>query len=156
MKKYYLAYGSNLNIEQMAYRCPDAVPVGTGAIPGYELLFKGSKTGAYLTIEKAADSFVPVAVWAVTPEDEAALDRYEGCPRFYYKTELTIIMRETVGGRLRGIKAFVYIMHEDREPALPRGEYVNICARGYQAFNFNPEALRRAIARTKELINERH
>lgn len=57
--------------------------------------------------------------------------------------------------KLREIKAFVYIMHEDREPALPRGEYVNTCARGYQAFNFNPEALRRAIARTKELINER-
>lgn len=156
MRKYYLAYGSNLNVNQMAYRCPNASPVGTGAIPGYELLFKGSKTGAYLTIEKAADSFVPVAVWAVTPEDEAALDRYEGCPNFYYKKEIAIIMRETVGGKLRAVKAFVYIMHEDRAPALPRGEYVNICARGYQAFHFNPEALRRAIARTKELINERH
>ena len=156
MRKYYLAYGSNLNVNQMAYRCPNARPVGTGAIPGYELLFKGSKTGAYLTIEKSADSFVPVAVWAVTPEDEAALDRYEGCPNFYYKKELTLTMRETAGGKLRAVKAFVYIMHENREPALPRGEYVNICARGYQAFNFNPEALRRAIARTKELINERH
>ena len=156
MKKYYLAYGSNLNVNQMASRCPNARPVGTGAIPGYELLFKGSKTGAYLTIEKAADSFVPVAVWAVTPEDEAALDRYEGWPRFYYKKEIAITMRETVGGKLRAVKAFAYIMHEDREPALPRGEYVNICARGYQAFHFNPEALRRAIARTKELINERH
>lgn len=156
MRKYYLAYGSNLNVNQMAYRCPNARPVGTGAIPGYELLFKGSKTGAYLTIEKAADSFVPVAVWAVTPEDEAALDRYEGCPNFYYKKELTINMRETVGGKLRAVKALVYIMHENREPALPRGEYVNICAGGYQAFHFNPEALRRAIARTKELINERH
>ena len=156
MKKYYLAYGSNLNVNQMAYRCPNARPVGTGAIPGYELLFKGSKTGAYLTIEKAADSFVPVAVWAVTPEDEAALDRYEGCPNFYYKKEIAITMRETVGGKLRGVKAFVYIMHENREAALPRGEYVNTCAQGYQAFHFNPEALRRAIARTKELINERH
>ena len=156
MRKYYLAYGSNLNVNQMAHRCPNARAVGTGAIPGYELLFKGSKTGAYLTIEKAADSFVPVAVWAVTPEDEAALDRYEGCPNFYYKKEIAITMRETVGGKLRAVKAFAYIMHEDREPALPRGEYVNICARGYQAFHFNPEALRRAIARTKELINERH
>lgn len=156
MRKYYLAYGSNLNVNQMAYRCPNARPVGTGAIPGYELLFKGSKTGAYLTIERAADSFVPVAVWAVTQEDEAALDRYEGCPNFYYKKEIAITMRETVGGKLRAVKAFVYIMHENRAPALPRGEYVNTCARGYQAFHFNPEALRRAIARTKELINERH
>ena len=26
-KKYYLAYGSNLNLEQMAFRCPNAKPI---------------------------------------------------------------------------------------------------------------------------------
>ena len=51
MKRYYLAYGSNLNLQQMALRCPMAKPVGTAVIRDYELLFKGSKTGAYLTIE---------------------------------------------------------------------------------------------------------
>ena len=50
--KYYLAYGSNLNIRQMQMRCPGAKPVGTMVLKGYELLFKGSKTGSYLTIEK--------------------------------------------------------------------------------------------------------
>ena len=74
MPKYYLAYGSNLNIKQMAYRCPTARPVGTAVIKGYELLFKGSKTGAYLTIEKAENSSVPVAVWEVTDDDEKRLD----------------------------------------------------------------------------------
>ena len=33
MKKYYIAYGSNLNVEQMRYRCPDAKIVGTSVIP---------------------------------------------------------------------------------------------------------------------------
>ena len=51
MKKYYLAYGSNLNIPQMQYRCPEARIVGTAVIEGYRLLFNGSKTGSYLTIE---------------------------------------------------------------------------------------------------------
>ena len=50
--KYYLAYGSNLNIRQMQMRCPGAKPVGTMVLEDYELLFKGSKTGSYLTIEK--------------------------------------------------------------------------------------------------------
>ena len=65
MKRYYLAYGSNLNLEQMSYRCPDAKCIGTARLLGYELLFKGSKTGAYLTIEKAKryNSFVPVGVF---------------------------------------------------------------------------------------------
>lgn len=87
MKKYYLAYGSNLNIQQMKYRCPDAKPVGTAWIHGYQLMFKGSKTGSYLTIEKAEKSKVPVVVWDVSGSDECRLDAYEGCPTFYYKTK---------------------------------------------------------------------
>lgn len=82
MKKYYLAYGSNLNIQQMKYRCPDAKPVGTAWIHGYQLLFKGSKTGSYLTIEKTEKAKVPVAVWEVSGSDECRLDIYEGATRF--------------------------------------------------------------------------
>ena len=51
-RKYYIAYGSNLNISQMAVRCPEAFVYGIAEIKDYELLFKGSRTGAYLTIEK--------------------------------------------------------------------------------------------------------
>ena len=49
-KRYYLAYGSNLNIRQMRMRCPSARIIGTAEIKDYELLIKGSHTGAYLTI----------------------------------------------------------------------------------------------------------
>ena len=45
MKKYYIAYGSNMDERQMAVRCRDAGLVGTGFIQGYELLFKGTLTG---------------------------------------------------------------------------------------------------------------
>lgn len=93
MKKYYLAYGSNLNIRQMALRCPTAKPVGTAVIEDYELLFKGSKTGSYLTIEPKAGAEVPVAVWSVELADEERLDVYEGFPTFYYKTELELSVR---------------------------------------------------------------
>ena len=81
-KRYYIAYGSNLNIPQMRMRCPGARIIGTSVIEGYRLLFKGSRTGSYLTIEPQEGAGVPVAAWAVTEEDEAALDRYEGCGRF--------------------------------------------------------------------------
>lgn len=43
MKRYYLAYGSNLNIRQMRYRCPGAKPIGITAIPDYQLLYKGKQ-----------------------------------------------------------------------------------------------------------------
>ena len=47
----YIAYGSNLNKEQMARRCPTARYVGTGMVEGYELKFKGRPEGAYATID---------------------------------------------------------------------------------------------------------
>lgn len=49
-KRYYIAYGSNLNVPQMRMRCPRATILGTANLTGWELLFKGSKTGSYLTI----------------------------------------------------------------------------------------------------------
>ena len=64
-KRFYLAYGSNLNIPQMQRRCPTAKIVGVAEIEDYELLFKGSKTGSYLTIEPKKGAMVPVAVWEI-------------------------------------------------------------------------------------------
>ena len=111
MKRYYLAYGSNLNIRQMRYRCPTAKPIGITAIPDYELLYKGSGTGAYLTIEPKKDGLVPIAVWEVTEADEKRLDAYEGCPTFYYKKELRLPVKLR-NGKTKKVDAFIYIMHE--------------------------------------------
>ena len=93
--------------------------VGTSVIVDYQLLFKGSKTGSYLTIEPKEGSSVPVAVWSVSETDELALDRYEGYPSFYYKKELQIPITGIRTGKVRVRKAFVYIMHEERPLGLP-------------------------------------
>jgi len=37
----YIAYGSNLHLEQMAQRCPTAEVVGAGRMEGYDLRFRG-------------------------------------------------------------------------------------------------------------------
>ena len=147
-KKYYLAYGSNLNINQMAYRCPTAKPVGTAVIKGYEILYKGSKSGAYLTIEQNPDSFVPVAVWEVTEFDEKNLDRYEGFPDFYYKKQVSIQICK-MNGRRQKVDAFVYIMHESRELGIPSEHYVRVCAEGYRNFGFDLEILKAAYIKSK-------
>lgn len=52
MKRLYIAYESNLNVRQMKTRCPKAKILGTAKLKGLELLFKGSKSGSYLTIEE--------------------------------------------------------------------------------------------------------
>ena len=140
MKKYYLAYGSNLNLRQMALRCHTAKPVGTAVIKDYELLFKGSKTGAYLTIEPKSGAEVHVAVWSVEPADEKRLDVYEGFPTFYYKTELELSVRYFSGKNVVR-KAFVYIMHEERPIGIPSNYYMRTCLEGYDTFGFDRNVL---------------
>lgn len=56
----YYAYGSNLNLRQMARRCPTAKLLGTGVIPDYELLFRGREEGhSYLTVRPCPGAQVP-------------------------------------------------------------------------------------------------
>lgn len=144
-KRYYIAYGSNLNIPQMRMRCPGARIIGTSVIEDYQLLFKGSKTGSYLTIEPMEGAEVPVVIWEVTETDEKALDRYEGYPNFYYKKEMNMDIKGIRTGKVRRRDAFVYIMHEEREIGIPSWYYVNTCLDGYRAFGFDEKYLFDAI-----------
>ena len=153
-RKYYIAYGSNLNKEQIRFRCPQAEIIGTSEIKDYELLFKGSQTGSYLTIEKKGGGSVPVAVWATTAADEAALDRYEGFPTFYYKAEMKLLIKGIRTGKIRNRRCYVYIMHENRPLGMPSGYYVSTCLDGYRAFGFKEEILMRAIENGRRMSHE--
>ncbi len=149
MKKYYLAYGSNLNLEQMMYRCPDARPIGTSEIQNYELLFKGSKTGSYLTIERENGAHVPVVVWEITERDERALDRYEGFPDFYYKVPMALPVRLLRTGKTKQMETFVYIMHENRSLGVPTDYYLETCLEGYRVFGFDERLLAQAYEKSR-------
>lgn len=156
MKKYYIAYGSNLNVPQMRRRCPNAAILGTANLKGWELLFKGSKTGSYLTIEECGGGTVPVVIWEVTPSDESALDRYEGYPSFYYKREIRVQYKGIRTGRRRSVTAFAYIMHEDRPVGVPSEFYMRTCLDGYDTFFFDKAVLRSAYDKCREMSrNER-
>lgn len=151
-KRYYIAYGSNLSVTQMHWRCPDAKVVGKGELKDWRLLFKGSKTGSYLTIERCKGSRVPVAVWEVSERDETALDRYEGYPSFYYKEELPFEYSGIRTGKKHKATVFVYIMHEDRPLGIPSEHYLNICATGYYLFKFDTKYLKEALRYSEEVM----
>lgn len=143
-EKFYIAYGSNLNLPQMKNRCPTAQPVGTAEIRNYELLFRGSKTGAYATIESSEGSSVPALLWRVKKKDEAALDRYEGYPRFYEKESMDIELNgETV-------TAFVYVMTEGHCLEVPSDSYLRTIEEGYKTAGFDTKVLEAAVIQTKD------
>ena len=149
-KRFYIAYGSNLNLPQMRGRCPGATVVGTAVIEDYRLLFKGSKTGSYLTIEPWEGGRVPVAVWEVTAADERSLDRYEGYPVFYRKIGMALDVTLTGSGEVRSLEGFAYAMYADRPLGIPSNSYFVTCAQGYRSFGFDPNILLDAYVNSKE------
>lgn len=154
MKRYYIAYGSNLNVKQMKMRCPGATILGTAKLKNYELLFKGRKTGSYLTIEKKEGSTVPVVIWEVTESDEKSLDRYEGYPIFYYKKEMKLQYKGIRIGKRRTVNAFVYIMHEENPVGVPSIYYMKTCIDGYDTFYFDKNILINAYKKSMEMCSD--
>ena len=144
MKKYYLAYGSNLNMEEMKQRCPFSVPIGATIINNYRLVYKGTKYTSYLTIEPCEGSIVPVGVYEITPMDESNLDFYEGTPTFYSKEMITV---DLYG---EPIEALVYIMNPKYSYNIPTTTYVLRCINGYRSFKFDTKFLETALATTKD------
>ena len=147
-KRLYLAYGSNLSIEQMRFRCPEAKIVGTAEIENHRLMYKGSKSGAYATVEPEEGQTVPVLVWAISPRDEASLDRYEGYPTFYYKKDLPVEIKTLQGKPLGEYEAMVYIMDERRVHGMPSPHYEGILREGYDRFGFDEAILDEALGYT--------
>ena len=154
-KRYYIAYGSNLNVAQMVRRCPGAKPIGTAVLENYILYFKGSGSGCYLTIEQKSGGKVPVAIWEVTPEDEKALDRYEGFPRFYCKHNFTLNVTAFDEKTTAELECFAYIMTEGREVGLPTPYYLATCIQGYKDFGFDTRILKRTVERMRKILWKR-
>lgn len=138
----YFAYGSNINLEQMAHRCPDAQIVGPVTLENYELQFRGS---GFATVAPKKGSTVHGLVWKLTPNCEQSLDRYEGYPRHY--TKQTVTVKDAAGNE---IPVMVYIMAEPycRQPALPSPYYYRVIQRGFEANGLPVESLQAAWSRT--------
>lgn len=144
---YCAAYGSNLNEERMLGRCPGAEVFGTSMITGYRLLFKQSRTGSYATIEQDANCRVPVVIYKMTPEDEASLDRHEGCPRYYYKREFLLPVWGTNGRKKRNRRnCIAYVLHEHRMLGYPTAGYYRLLDEGYERWGFDKAWLRKALS----------
>lgn len=139
-KRYYIAYGSNLSVEQMAHRCPDAKVAGCGILYGWQLMFNGCAT-----IQRNPEKNTPVLIWEISERDEKRLDIYEGYPRYYFKQELEVETFPLDGGAPVNLTAMVYIMSEGFDRGDPTPFYYSILENGYKAFHFPMHVLRQAL-----------
>ena len=119
----YVAYGSNMNLEQMAYRCPNSKVVGNGKLCGWKLVFNVHAD----IIKSNKNDIVPVVVWNIADEDWRMLDRYEGYPSYYVKEVVDVVLDN---GETE--EAIVYVMAENRKGIYPpASSYFNCIFKGY-------------------------
>ena len=138
----YIAYGSNMSVEQMAHRCPGAKIVGTGKIEDYSLLFRGRPYSAVATVEQGrAKSKVPVLVWEIDKNHERALDIYEGFPTLYTKVNIPVQMDN--GEYIE--TAMAYVIDPTLDFGAPSAYYFSILRDAYLEFGFNMEILKHAV-----------
>lgn len=148
---YYIAYGSNLNMAQMAQRCPHAVPVGKGHLVDYKLEFR-----YHATIVPCKGESVPVVVWAVSDTDMYNLDRYEGFPRYYRRAIVKVGMFSlttnlaTTKDEPAEVEGIVYIMNGGRLSE-PCEQYFDIILEGYRRFGLSKKKLDTALYESMEV-----
>ena len=110
----YFAYGSNLNVPQMAARCPDADGPERATLADHDWLINERGVA---TLEPFIGSEVHGVVWRISDRDLAALDSAEGVPVRYRRDRLVV---QTARGP---VEAWVYIDHRV-EPGPPRPGYL--------------------------------
>ena len=130
MTKIYLAYGSNLNHQQMAERCPNANYLGNTELKDWRLIFK-----SVATIERELGKYVPVGIFQITNECEKALDIYEDYPHLYDKKELDVILDGSQ------VTAMTYVMVGKYGIAPPSRKYFNVISEGYKNCGLNSDFL---------------
>ena len=136
--RVFATYGAGLNRAEMAKHCPTAKPIGTVELKNFKLAFRGGNANALATIEKAKGGIIPALLWEITPQEEAALDRWIGMPEQYRK--------ETAKVRWNGtaVDALVYILIGSKPRNKPSAFYYSTLLEGYKAAGFDTEILKAA------------
>lgn len=135
-RRLYIAYGSNINLEQMSNRCPNSKVIGKEMLKGYELEFRG-----VATIVPNDKSEVPILIWEIDGRDERSLDRYEGFPNLYRKELFEI----EVDGEKK--ECMAYLMNKG-QISPPTSYYYNVINQGYEANGMDKSYLRAALERS--------
>lgn len=135
-----------MNLDQMAYRCPDAELIGTVRLDDYRLTFAGGSGVA--TILPCPGSHVDGVLWEISETDEQQLGHYEGFPRFYGKETVTVKDGED---REHIVMAYTMNAPYRDELALPSGSYLYGILSGCRQNDLDMDPVYDAFERT---VNE--
>lgn len=137
----YFAYGMNTNLNEMAFRCPNAVSLGGAVLPDHEFRFARHADVIYYP------GFTTRGVlWEITPECERALDALEGFPNYYLKKTVQVLHEG------KEVEAMVYYMTGDQPDEAPSEGYLMMLYEGYAQHDVSAKQ----IVESLDYINAYH
>ena len=152
-EKHYFAYGSNMNLNQMAFRCPDAEVVEPVRLEGYCLAFRTNGGGnGVATILPEEGSYVDGVLWRISERDEQHLDHYEGFPYLYGKEPVTVTNQD---GVRQEIMAYTMNSPYKDVPALPSPSYLEGILHGCRQNDIALEPVLEAVRRTQQELPQK-
>lgn len=144
----YFAYGSNMNVGQMMFRCPDAQRVETVRLEDYCLAFRTNGVGnGVATVLPEPGSHVTGVLWRISERDEERLDLYEGFPILYGKEP---VMVKSHDGRSMEVMAYTINPPYRDVPALPSPAYLEGILNGCRQNGLSLRLVREAVERTRQ------
>ena len=147
MNKMYLyfAYGSNMNPQRIASRCPGAIVVGIATLRDYKVSER-----LYADIDYEEGSEIQGILYLITDKHLNALDRFEGYPSVYRRIWVDVEL---------GNETYHAITYEmSCETKIVRNnipypeEYRKICSDGAKFYKIKNNFLRKQKMKTVKLI----
>jgi gamma-glutamylcyclotransferase (GGCT)/AIG2-like uncharacterized protein YtfP len=133
-RDFYFAYGSNMNPDQMAARCPEARPASVAILEGWNVAIN-SRGVATIVPDEARG--VEGVLWCVSETCLRSLDRYEGVAGGLYVRETFQVRREH-----EFVPAVVYVASSS-DPGEPRPGYLAGILHGANHFGLSRTYRRR-------------
>src|SRR6476620_9386923 len=125
----YFAYGSNMDRDAMAARCPASKAIGIGRLMRHRFIIFSE---GYASVMRNPASTTWGLLWDLAMSDMPALDRYESLSTGLYTRLIQPIVSEH-GPR----RAIVYV-GRDAEPGLPKPSYMEGILEAAEALRLPP------------------
>jgi gamma-glutamylcyclotransferase len=125
---WYFAYASNMKRAQMQSRAGEILEERLATLPDYEVAFNKKARGGTATanISQSPGKSVLGVLYRIRESAFSNLDRFEGAPQHYRRTELSVV--DAAGNR---IPAQVFIAARvEKQPLRPASHYLQTMVEG--------------------------
>lgn len=127
------AYGSNMDVDAMAARCPASRPVGLARLPRHRLAMVRE---GYLSVTRDPRRDVHGLLWDIAFADMPALDRYEAVASGLYSK----VQQAVITGR--GPRRAIVYVGRNAGPGEPLPGYLDGVVEAARRLGLPPDALR--------------